>query len=293
MTEPLAGAKWRVIRVFPRHTSATPTDDYAFIGDPPLAIPKDASEARVSCAFTWDLPRAEELVRSWSRFGLPVTLGGPALGEPGGEFVPGMYLREGYTITSRGCPNHCWFCAVWQREDGLRELPIRDGWHVLDDNLLACSEDHIHAVFAMLKRQPKSAVFTGGFEAALLRPWHVDLLTGIRLRRLYCAYDTPDDLEPLIVAGQMLTEAGITLTTRKPCCYVLIGYPDDTLDAAEARLRQTLDVGFVPFAMLWRDDQRKVREQCWRNLQRSWCRPAAIFAPKCEYQPALFADVTP
>lgn len=29
----------RIIRVFPRRTSMTPRDDYAFVGDPPLMLP--------------------------------------------------------------------------------------------------------------------------------------------------------------------------------------------------------------------------------------------------------------
>ena len=40
----------------------------------------------------------------------------------GGDFVPGRYLAPGYVITSRGCPNRCWFCSVWRREGALREF---------------------------------------------------------------------------------------------------------------------------------------------------------------------------
>ena len=76
--------------------------------------------------------------------------------------MPGLYLKHGYTITSRGCHNNCWFCSVPKREGALRELPINDGWNILDDNLLACSENHIRAVFEMLKRQKHKPEFTGG-----------------------------------------------------------------------------------------------------------------------------------
>lgn len=49
------------------------------------------------------------------------------------------------------------------------ELPITDGYNVLDDNLLACSEKHIHDVFDMLKRQKEKPIFTGGIEAKILK----------------------------------------------------------------------------------------------------------------------------
>lgn len=262
-----------VLRVFPRRTAATPTDDRAFVGNPPMFWP-DADEVHVSVTFTWDRAEGVRLFQAWMATGLPVKIGGPAFDEPGGEFVPGRYLKPGYTITSRGCPNSCWFCAVPRREGELRELAIADGWIVQDDNLLACSEAHIRAVFAMLKRQSHRAEFRG-LEAWHLRGWHVDLLADLKPARTYFAYDTPDDLEPLRAAGAMLREAGFRPNNHDVCAYVLIGAPNDTFDAAETRLRDTWDAGFFPFAMLYRNARGDTRAD-WRRFQRSWTRPAAV-----------------
>ncbi len=140
----------KIIRVFPRRTKATPIDCLAYYGPPDLFA--EADEVHISFTFTWDLAGAEWLVREWERIA-PVRIGGPAVGEAGGDFEPGRYLKPGYVITSRGCPNRCWFCSVWKREGDVRELPVRDGWNVLDDNLLACSGTHINRVFAMLRRR--------------------------------------------------------------------------------------------------------------------------------------------
>lgn len=263
----------RIARVFPRVTRATPVDDLAFYDEPGL-FPPEVDEVHVSVAFTYDLPRAERLARAW-RHAAPVRIGGPATGEAGGEFVPGLYLKPGYVITSRGCPNRCWFCSVWRREGQLRELPVTDGWNVLDDNLLACSEGHIREVFAMLARQPQRPEFTGGFEAAKLERWHVEELTRLKPKSMFFAYDTSDDYEPLVRAGRMLLEAGFTTTSHTLRCYVLIGYPRDTFEAAEHRLKQALEAGFTPMAMLWRDENGQ-RDREWARFQRVWARPAAI-----------------
>lgn len=263
-----------LIRVFPRRTAATPTDGHAFIGNPPMFWP-EADEVRVSVAFSWDRAEGERLADAWTATGLPLTIGGPAFDAPGEEFVPGRYLQQGYTITSRGCPNHCWFCAVPKREGRLRELAIADGWKVCDDNLLACSEAHVRAVFAMLKRQRHRAEFVGGLEANVLKPWHVDLLANLKPRRMYFAYDTPNDLEPLQQAGAMLAEAGLRRESHCVCAYVLIGYPDDTMDAARARLFETWAAGFYPFAMLHRDQRGDVRRD-WARFQRLWTRPQIV-----------------
>jgi hypothetical protein len=263
----------RIIRVFPRRTNATPTDEYAFVGNPSLWWP-EAEAVHVSVTFTWDLHEAERLADAWTVTGLPVQIGGPATGQRGADFVPGRYLKPGYVISSRGCPNRCWFCSVWKRDGDVRELPIREGWNVTDDNLLACSEDHIRAVFAMLKRQPRRATFTGGLEAARLRAWHADLLTDLKPQRMYFAYDTLADLEPLREAGRILREAGL-MRSHRVCCYVLVGYPGDEFDRAEERLREAAALGFFPFAMLWRDHQG-LRDQRWAQFQRSWARPQAV-----------------
>lgn len=263
-----------MIRVFPHRTTATPIDELAFIGNPPMFWP-DADEVHVSVTFSWDRAEGERLANAWTATGLPVTLGGPAHDAPGGEFVPGRYLKPGYTITSRGCPNRCWFCVVPKREGGLRELEIADGWNVLDDNLLRCSEPHVHDVFAMLKRQTHRPEFTGGLEAKALKGWHVDLLADMKPARMYFAYDTPDDLEPLRQAGAMLAEAGLRRESHCVCAYVLIGYPRDSFPAAEERLRDAWAAGFFPFAMLYRD-QRGVVRRDWAHFQRTWVRPQSV-----------------
>lgn len=224
----------------------------------------------MSVTFTYDLPLAEKLVKAWSAI-THTKIGGPATGERGEDFTPGMYLKKGYVITSRGCPNHCWFCSVWRREGPVRELPITEGHNVLDDNLLACSDDHIRAVFTMLKGQ-KAVEFTGGLEAARLKPWHVEELAKIKPKQLFFAYDTPDDLEPLRYAGKALQMAGFKSSNHGLRAYVLCGYPQDTIDKAETRMHQTVDAGFMPMAMLHRDDTGR-RDPTWQKWARLWARP--------------------
>ena len=263
----------QLIRVFPRKTKASPNDKNAFFGPPPMFL-GEINEIHISVAFTWDRSKAEWLAKQWEPIA-PVKIGGPAYNKPGGNFIPGRYIREGYVITSRGCPNCCWFCSVWKREGRkIRELPITEGWNVLDDNLLACSFKHIMGVFKMLKRQTHKAEFTGGLEAARLKDWHVHALVELKPRQMFFAYDTSDDYEPLLIE-KMLKAAGFTRHQMR--CYVLIGYRGDTFEKAEQRLRQTLELGFFPMAMLYRDEIG-VRDRQWMRFQKPWARPAAIYA---------------
>lgn len=263
----------RILRVFPRRTKATPDDDMAVVGEPSGKY--DVDEVHISVTFSWDLPEAERLERLW-RWVAPCKIGGPATGHRGEEFVPGMYVKKGYTITSRGCNNKCWFCEVWKRDGKIRELPIRPGYNVLDDNILSTSLWHQKSVIAMLKDQKKlghRVEFTGGLEAALLSEWHIKALRDLRPKQMFFAYDTPDDWDPLNRAAGMLREAGWTYNTLR--CYVLCGWPKDSKEDADRRLTSVWNLGITPMAMLYRDKLGKVDSE-WKKFQRLWARPALI-----------------
>lgn len=270
----------RLIRVFPRRTKATPDDELVRFGPPGLF--DQADEVHIDCTFTWDKPKAEWLAEQWERVA-PVKIGGVAYGDPGAEFIPGRYIRQGYIFTSRGCPRRCWFCSVWKRDPVPRLLPIIEGWNVLDDNLLACPETHVRKVFDMLRRQPGQVCFTGGLEALSLQDYQVDLLAGLTPKpRMFFAYDPGDRLETLEYAAKRLLATGFTACSHNLRCYVLVGYPKDTFELATKRLKDILGLGFTPMAMLWRPETESAMKYApgpeWRPFQRSWARPAAIHA---------------
>jgi hypothetical protein len=282
----------RLARVFPRRTKATPNDELCFTGPPDL-FGVEADEVHISVSFTWDKDRTEQLAYQWQRVA-PVKIGGVGWrstefphGDPGAEFVPGKYIKHGYTFTSRGCPRKCWFCSVHLRDPLPRLLPIQDGWNILDDNLLACPRPHVEAVFKMLQRvsreQKRPVEFTGGLEARALEDYQVGLLADLRPRpTCFWAYDPGDRYETLASAAKRLLEAGFTARSHDLRCYVLIGGKGDTMAKAEKRLKDMLDLGFTPMAMLWRPETPKEMEWApgpeWYAFRRRWVRPAIIHA---------------
>lgn len=272
----------RLARVFPRITKATPRDDMAFFDRPDMFVEADA--VHISVAFTADKPKAEAMAEDWKHVA-PVTLGGVAYGDRGMEFVSGRYIKPGYIFTSRGCPRRCWFCSVWKRDPEPRMLPIVDGWNILDDNLLACPEPHVRAVFAMLGRQGRQIEFTGGLEALALQDYQVGLLADMRPRpNCFFAYDPGDAFETLRSAADRLIAAGFTSCSHRLRCYVLIGYPKDTFAAADKRLSDILAIGFTPHAMLWQPETASAERHRpapeWKKFQRQWARPSIIHATR-------------
>lgn len=268
----------RLIRVFPRRTKATPDDALAYVGPPDMFA--EADEVHISVTFSHDKPIAERLAEEW-RHVAPVKVGGVAYGDDSLTFIPGRYIKPGYTITSRGCPRKCWFCGVWKKWPVANPMPIVDGWNVLDDNLLACPEWHVRAVFEMLQRQTRRVEFTGGLEALALQDYQVELLASLHPKpTMFWAYDPGDAFETLESAARRMLAAGFTRASHRLRCYVLVGYPKDTFTLAEQRLEQMLQIGLTPMAMLWQPElpsQEKWRPAPeWRRFQRKWARPAII-----------------
>lgn len=282
----------RILRVFPRRTKATPDDELAFVGDPPLFRPAadDVDEVHVSCTFTWDAGEAKRLACAWLAYYPGKTFfGGPAFGASRtAAFVPGRYLKRGYVITSRGCPNRCKHCQVPKREGRLTTLPITDGWNVQDNNLLACPRGHVEAVFEMLGRQKRRALLSGGLEASRVEPWVAAAVAALRVEGAYLACDMPTrrTWRTLEAAVGLLRDAGgwPDGTARKRLrCYVLVAYDGDDVDAAQKRCLRVYRLGVQPYPMFYQPGPGQRRQTAeWHDLLGRWMKARAPLAAEAK-----------
>lgn len=260
-----------IIRVFPRRNSFTPQDDYAFVGDPPLIRPQ-AVEVHVDCTFTWDIPKAKRLAQAWGQY-YPVKLGGCAFDDPCNGFMPGLYVKQGVTFTSRGCNNQCPWCLVHKREGKLRELPIVEGNIIQDNNFLQCNKDHRAKVFNMLQTQ-HGIQFSGGLDARLITDLIADDIRSLKINQLFLACDTESALKPLRRAIKKLQ-----MPRDKVRCYVLLAFNKETISKAQERLVNVWNAGAMPFAQLYQPPDHLIKySKEWRDLARTWSRPAAMKA---------------
>jgi len=281
-----------VIRVFPETTKWTPDDELAFVGDLPLEPFRPGTPdtpVMVSAVFTWQRKRAEQIAESWRFHYRDVRIGGPAYDDPGGEFTPGMFIKHGCTITTRGCPKKCGWCSVPFREGPLRLLKIHPGWIVQDNNLLASSlksstyseieaRAHFDAVFEMLREQKRAIKFSGGLDKHFLKDWHVPYFDSIPIDELWWAVDEPGDMKWI----RRVKELFAHVPMRKMRCYTMIGYEGETLAEAERRIEEVFQLGFMPFTQLYQPPTAKVPTKIygaeWKAVARKWSRPAAYMA---------------
>ncbi len=272
----------RILRVFPRRTSMTPVDALAFVGEPPLFRPEGAAvdEVHVSVTFTWDVETGRRLRDAWAQYYPIVKIDGPAIDTgPPGEFTVGLYVKSGVTITSRGCPHRCPWCVVPKREGPLRELEIKPGWIIQDNNLLATSRSHQEKVFEMLRAQKRAVSFPGGLDSRLLTEWTVEQLRRVKIGQVFFSADSEVGLENLRGVAPQLP----FLSRHELRCYVLLAFGGESCETALKRLEAVWDMGFMPFAQLYRDSRHKIAYSTeWRALARTWSRPAAMIATRGE-----------
>ena len=139
----------------------------------PFMFDPHEGEAEISVVFTWDKKKSEDMADTWRDWGWTVKFGGPAYDDPGGEFVPNKYTKQGVVITHRGCCRNCEFCYVPKREGKIRCLEIKEGNILQDNNILACPKEHKRKVFDMLRKQ-KNVSLRGGLDARLLTDWDIE-----------------------------------------------------------------------------------------------------------------------
>jgi hypothetical protein len=266
----------RVLRVFPRKTALTPDDPMAFVGEPkaPLWLPP-ANEVHISVTFTWDLDEARRLADVWGFYYPVVRLGGPAFDAKPNGFTPGCYLRQGVTFTTRGCNGDCPWCLVKRREGRLTEISnFAPGYIIQDNNFLQASQRHLENVGAMLNSQRRYAVLSGGIDARLVGGWRLEWLRGLRISELFLAADTVGALKPLETAIKRLS-----LPRYKCRVYVLLAFDGETPEEATERLEAVWQLGGLPFAQLYQPADHWIEySREWKQLARTWSRPAAMAA---------------
>lgn len=262
----------KIARVFPRKTNFSPMDEDCYFDLPPFWVNNRYDEIHISVTFTWDIERAYYLKDQWQMVCNNVKIGGPAFGDNGFNFKPGIYLKNGCIFTSKGCPNNCSWCYVPRREGKIKELKIYPGHIICDNNFLACSKQHKRKVYKMLKTQ-RNIDFNQGLDSRLIDDDFLESIRNLRIKVLRFAYDYDGAERYLIKTYKKVRKY---FDRKKLSCYVLIGFHNDTIKKAENRLIRAFEIGFEPFAMLFKNDYGCSQENLieWKKLQRIWSRPA-------------------
>jgi len=182
-----------------------------------------------------------------------------------------------YGFLTRGCPRHCPFCIVGDKE-GLKSRKVADlsqFWNgqrhikLLDPNLLACEQHE-----DLLKQLADSGAwvdFTQGLDARILTQRNTELINQLKIKMLHFAWDNPTD-KKVKAALLNFRECSTVNDFRKLRVYVLCNYWS-THEEDLYRVYWLRENGYDPYVMIY--DKRHAPKET-RYLQR-WVNNKMIF----------------
>lgn len=161
-----------------------------------------------------------------------------------------------YGFLTRGCPRHCPFCIVGDKE-GLvsrKVANLSQFWNgqknikLLDPNILA-SADHMD-LLEQLANSKALVDFTQGLDARMLTDENIDVLKRIRIKRIHFAWDNPKD-KTVPKALEMFSEKyGLNPKANKVVVYLLTNYWSTHQQDLE-RVQWLREHFFVPYVMIY------------------------------------------
>ena len=192
----------------------------------------------------------------------------------------GLTVDTAYGFLTRGCPRHCDFCIVGDKE-GLKSTKVADlseFWRgqknivLLDPNILAC-KDRMNLLDQLI--ESKAIVdFSQGLDIRLTNEAVAEKLNNIRVKRLHFAWDNPhQDLTPYF---KRFTEAYNRKSFSGKIVYTLVNF-NSTMEENLYCIYTLRDLGYDPYVMVY--DKPNAPKEI-KDLQR-WVNNRFIFR-SCE-----------
>lgn len=181
-----------------------------------------------------------------------------------------------YGFLTRGCPRHCEFCIVGDKE-GLKAQKVADldeWWSgqsnikLLDPNLLAC-KDRMSLLDQLIESRAIVDI-TQGFDIRLANEEVADKLGKMRIKRIHFAWDNPK--QNLVPYFEQFAKWYRRKAISTKVVYVLTNF-DSTIEEDLYRIYTLRDLKYDPYVMIY--DKPNAPKEI-RKLQR-WVNNKVIF----------------
>lgn len=208
---------------------------------------------------------------------------------PDYSLYPKLTKDTAFGFLTRGCPNHCEFCLVSQKEGRVsrKVADLSEFWNgqrnikLLDANLLAC-RDHLKCL-EELRDSQANVDFTQGLDARCITRKNAELLSQIKIKTVHFAFDFMKN-EKQILEGLRIVKEYLNYEDRKTIVYMLTNY-DTTIEQDLYRIEKISELGYLPDVRIYRKNALPKRH-ILRDLQR-WCNNRIL------YQSCSFEDYVP
>lgn len=187
-----------------------------------------------------------------------------------------------YGFLTRGCPRHCPFCIVGDKE-GIKSVKVSDlseFWSgqrnivLCDPNILACKDRE--ELLLQLVESRASVEFNQGLDARMLDTDTCKLLARIRTKDLHFAWDRYQDGDLILPKLEMYAKHGRKHHGQHAVVYTLVNF-DTTLQQDLERIYTLRKLGYWAYVMVY---DKTHAAPVYKRLQR-WVNNRFVFA-KCE-----------
>lgn len=232
--------------------------------------------------YTPDIPEplnAKEIVKGGTGYGLDNILpDGIEHIYPDYSLYPELTKDTAYGFLTRGCPRHCTFCIVGDKE-GLRSKKVanlNEWWNgqknikLLDPNITACPDciELLH----QLAGSKAWVDFTQGVDARCLTPDIITALNNIKIKMIHFAWDFMEQSDAVLRGLALYSELGAVKDSRKRRAYVLTNY-NTTMEENLFRIYKLRELDYDPYVMIYDKPHasKEIRRlQRWVNNKFIW-----------------------
>ena len=187
-----------------------------------------------------------------------------------------------YGFLSRGCPRHCPFCIVGDKEGTVsyKVADLNEFWSgqknimLCDPNILACA-DHLQ-LLEQIAESKANVEFNQGLDCRMLTLENIEILKRIKVSRIHFAWDNPKDKISPKKLEFFAEHYDIKPKSRQILVYVLVNFWS-TFEEDLMRIYWLRDMGYEPFVMIYDKPNAPIEI---RHLQR-WCNNKWVFH-KCK-----------
>lgn len=208
---------------------------------------------------------------------------------PDYDLYPELTKDTAFGFLTRGCPNGCPFCIVWQKEGRCsnKVADLSEFWRgqkyikLMDGNLLAC-KDKIDLLQQLIDSKAKID-FTQGLDARFITEEIALMLKQINKETVHFAFDFMKNEKAIINGLKLYADVcGLKSNIASRTVYMLTNY-DTSHEEDMYRVEKIKECGFAPYVMIYR---KSTAPQITKDLQR-WCNNRFL------YQSCEFGDYVP
>lgn len=206
--------------------------------------------------------------------------------QPDYSLYPTIDIKTSYGFLTRGCPNHCKWCIVPNKEgsihpymdiDEVTQHGVRPNVVLMDNNILAC--DYGASQIEKIVARKYRIDFNQGLDARLVTPELARLLAGVHwIKRIRFGCDTPGQVADCERAIEQIRSAGYNGEFFLYC--IIMDFEESYRRISHWRSEKKI----VPFAQPYRDlNNPKQRIPQWQKDMAHWANRREIYV-KCDFK---------